>query len=76
MAKKKAVKKAIRKKPVTPKSKYFLLKGYVPTTKGRILNPGDSFTPDELAPDRLKELQEKGLIRSTLTTEEKGIITK
>lgn len=75
MAKKKAARKVI-KKPVTPKGVNHLVKGYIPTLKGRLLNPGDTFTDDELSPERLAELKEKGLIRGTLTTEEKGTITK
>lgn len=75
MAKKKTGKKAI-KKPVTPKGRYTLHNGYIPTLSGRIITPGESFTADELAPERLAELKEKGLLDSTLTTEEKGTITK
>jgi len=71
MGKKKAIKKL-----AMPTGKYFLVKGYIPTLTGRLLNPGDSFTENELTPERLKELREKGLIRGTLTTEEKGTITK
>jgi hypothetical protein len=73
---KKVAKKATRKVPVKVKSKYFLLRGYVATTDSRIIAPGESFTADEISADRLKELQEKGLVSNTLTTEEKGTITK
>ncbi len=64
------------KKRATPQSKHILLKGVIATIGGKMLNPGDSFTADQVSPERMAELKEKGLIRSTLTTEEKGTITK
>jgi hypothetical protein len=75
MGKKKAIKKAI-KKAVLPQGVLHLEKGFVKTVKGKMLIPGDTFTPDMLTPERLKELKEKGCIRGTLTTEQKGTITK
>ena len=67
--------KAIKKK-VMLKTKHKLVRGFISTLDGRMLVPGDSLTADDLTPERFKELKEKGLIKGTLTTEEKGTITK
>jgi len=72
---KKLAKKAI-KKPVMPKGVYHLGNTYIKSVDGKMLMPGDKFTSSDVTPERLKELKEKGLIKGTLTTEEKGTITK
>jgi hypothetical protein len=64
------------KKKIVPQGGFILNRGFVATIAGRMLNPGDKFTADELTPKRLAELKDKGLIRGSMTTEEKGTITK
>jgi len=68
--------KKVFRKPVMPKNKNHLIRGYIKSLNGKMIMPGDSFTDDQVSPERLKELKEKGLIRGTMTTEEKGTITK
>jgi hypothetical protein len=71
MGKKKAI-----KKPVMPKGVYHLGSAYIKAIDGRLMLPGTKFTSDDVTPERLAELKEKGLVRGTLTTEQKGTITK
>lgn len=59
-----------------PEGIHVLDRGVVPALSGRMLNPGDRFSEDELTSGRFKELKGKGLIRGMMTTEEKGTITK
>lgn len=71
---KKASKKAI-KVPVTPKGELVLDRGVIAGKRGHIL-PGETFSEDEISPERLAELRKKGLIRGVMSTEEKGTIKK
>ncbi len=72
---KKAKMKSMMKRAVVPKGKFILERGFI-SAGGRMIGPGDSFTADDISPERLAELKEKGLIKGVLTTEEKGTITK
>lgn len=64
------------KKKVIPVGVNTLKRGFIISKAGKMLGPGARFTDDEVTPERLAELRKKGLIDGTLTTEEKGMITK